>query len=335
MKQFTYAQIPMKILWCLLVLFAIACGASCVPEGSSTQRAHTADNAVEYVDTRQSASPEVIGVDLSERTDWKLEGELKNLRQKTQPIIVDLTWSNVGSGWLKPLHGLQTLRGLCLFGAAGVSDNELQHLDELPNLEFIDLGGCNVTTEGILLLRSSRELKRLGLADVRPPLDDNAIERIVSAWPNLESISLDGSQITDAGLSHLGELRRLRYLNVSRTQIADKGLESLASLSGLTTLHASNTNIGDQGMAHLARITSLEKLDLNFTGITDRGLKEVHSLTNLKRIYFVGTKVTDDGLEYLKPLKTIEFVGPSETISSGALEALKESLPRFKMNKRG
>ena len=88
-------------------------------------------------------------------------------------------------------------------------------------------------------------------------------------------------------------------------------------------------------MVHLGTMTSLEKLELNYTGISDRGLREVHGLTNLKRIYFVGTKVTDDGLEYLKPLKTIQFVGPSENISSGALEALKASLPLFKKNKRG
>ena len=67
----------------------------------------------------------------------------------------------------------------------------------------------------------------------------------------------------------------------------------------------------------------------------DAGLKEVRGLTNLKRIYFVGTKVTDDGLEYLKPLKTIEFVGPSENISSNALKALKQSLPLFEKNNRG
>ncbi len=285
-------------------------------------------------DSRQTAPVEVHRIDLSERTDLHLADDLKKVRQRTTPIMVDLTWSKVDGDLLEHLHGLENLRGLYLFGT-DVSDDELQHLSELPDLQSIDLGGCNVSIEGILRLRSSRKLKRLGLADVRPPLDDKAIKRIVSAWPNLESISLDSSDITDDGLFHVGKLRRLRYLNVSRTQITDKGLVPLAGLCQITTLHANNTKISDEGMVHLGTMTSLEKLDLNFTGISNRGLKEVRGLTNLKGIYFVGTKVTDDGLEYLKPLKTIEFVGPSENISSNALKALKQSLPLFEKNNRG
>ena len=334
MIQLRFADMSMRISGYFLAVCAIASMASCATEDASPQLAQTGAGNTEQGERPQTASREVDRIDLSERSDVKLEDDLKKVRQKTQPIIIDLTWSKVGGDLLKNLYGLKNLQGLYLFGT-DVSDSELQHLGELPNLESIELGGCNVTTEGILHLRSSRKLKRLGLADIRPPLDDNAIERIASVWPNLESISLDSCQITDAGLSHVGNLRRLRYLNVSQTQITDKGLESLVGLSQLTTLHANNTKILDEGMVHLGTMTSLEKLDLNYTGISDRGLREVHGLTNLKRIYFVGTKVTDDGLEYLKPLKTIQFVGPSENISSGALEALKASLPLFKKNKRG
>ena len=324
----------LRISGYFLAVCAIACMASCATEGASPQLARTGAGNAEQRDRRQTASHEVDRIGLSERSDLKLENDLKKVRQSTQPTIIDLTWSRVGGDLLKNLHGLKNLKALYLFGT-DVSDGELQHLDELPNLESIDLGGCNVTTEGILQLRSSRKLKRLGLDDIRPPLNDNDIGRIASAWPNLESISLGSCQITDAGLSHVGNLRRLRYLNVSRTQITDKGLGSLAGLSQLTTLHANNTRILDQGMVHLGAMESLEKLDLNYTGISDRGLREVRGLTNLKRIYFLGTKVTDDGLEYLKPLKTIEFVGPSENISSGALEALKKSLPLFRTHERG
>ena len=310
----------------------------CSAGDAFSQPAQTGAGDAQESRRQLTASREVVEIDLSERGDVSFDVSLKKdlakVRLRTQPIILDLTWSKVGGDLLKNLRGLKYLKGLCLFGT-DVSDCELQHLGELPSLESLDLGACHVTIEGILHLRSSRRLKRLGLADVRPPIDDNAIERIASAWPNLESISLSSSQITDAGLFHVGNLRRLRYLNVSRTQITDMGLKSLADLSQLTTLHVHNTKITDQGMVPLGRMTSLEKLVLSHTGISDRGLREVCGLTSLKRIYFVGTKVTDDGLEHLKPLKTIEFVGPSKNISSGALEGLKDSLPLFKKNKRG
>jgi hypothetical protein len=65
------------------------------------------------------------------------------------------------------------------------------------------------------------------------------------------------------------------------------------------------------------------------------GLREIHRLKHLQRIYFCDTKVTDAGLEYLKPLKTIEYVGLSFNNSPAAVETLKESLPLFKKNKSG
>jgi hypothetical protein len=249
-------------------------------------------------------------------------------------MIIDLTWSDVSGDLLKTLHGQENLRGLILCGN-GVSDTELRHLGELPNLEYINLTAGNVTVEGLLRLGSSRKLKAMQLADVRPRIDDNALEQIVSAWPHLESLCVRSSEITDAGLSHIGKLRHLRHLNVDRTRITGKGLESLTELSELRTLHACETDITDQGMLHLGRIASLEKINVNHTGITDQGLKEIQSLPRLRRIYFVGTEVTDEGLEYLKPLKTINYVGFSGHVSDKAKDELKESLPLFKKNKAG
>ena len=297
---------------------------------ASPPRPHEADNA----DRQPAVARATERWDFSERSDSKLADDIKKARDTSRAISIDLTWSKVGDGLLKHLKGSNELHELNLFGT-DVSDIELRHLRELKHLESIDLGGCKVTTKGILQLRASRKLKRLGLAGIRPPLDDKGIERIVATWPQLESISLDGSRLTNTGLRHIGKLQRLKYLNISRTRIGDGGLESLAGLSRLRTLHTSHTRITDQGMVHLGKLTGIEKLDLNFTGITDKGLIGIRRLKHLKRIYFVGTKVTDDGLEHLKPVKTIEFVGPNEEISDAALKSLKDALPLFKSNKRG
>jgi internalin A len=325
---------PMKHSSYFLAVCAVACAASYATADATPQLAEISAATTEAGGGAPIAWCDLDLVDFSERNDVKLESDLAKLRQKTQPFILDLTWSKVGGDVLGKLRGLKHLRGIYLFGT-DASDRELQHLNELPNLESIDLGGCKVTPAGILHLRASRKLKRLGLADIRPPLDDKGLKRIAFTWPNLELLNLDGCQITDAGLSHVGKLRHLRYLNVSKTRITDKGLKSLARLSRLAILHAKDTNIHDQGMVYLGQLTSLEKLVLNDTGISDRGLKEVRGLTNLKRIYLGGTKVTDDGLQYLKPLKKIEFVGVNEHISAKALEALKEALPLFKNNTHG
>ncbi|MEX2187079.1 MAG: hypothetical protein WD875_09810 [Pirellulales bacterium] len=249
-------------------------------------------------------------------------------------MSIDLTWSKVNGELLERLRGLVTVRELYLFGTE-VDDDDLSHVGDLPNLEAIDLGGCNVTPSGVLHLRSSRQLKHLHLSDFSSPLDEATMEQIATAWPHLQSLSLDGAQIADSAFAHVGKLRQLRYLNICRTQVTDEGLKTLGTLTRLTTLHAGNTKISDLGMDAICSLSTLEKLDLNFTGITDRGLQGIDHLMKLKRIYFVGTEVTDAGLEHLKPLDSLVYIGLSDHNSLAAVEALKEALPLYKANKGG
>jgi hypothetical protein len=286
------------------------------------------------VSRQRTTQPPLAVVDLSEASAEHLPEPFEKLHARTEPFIVDLTWSEVSGDTLGGLRSLKLLRGVYLFGT-DATDGELTQLAGLPQLEAIDLGGCEVSIEGILQLKAARGLKRLGLASVRPPLDDDAIERIVAAFPRLESLSLDEAQLTDAGLVHIGKLTQLHYLNISQTKITDEGLPALIGLTKLRTLHASDNKIHDPGMKSLGQLASLEKLVLNFTNIGDAGLAEVRRLSNLKRIYFAGTRVTDAGLAHLKPLKTLEFVGLNEHITPKAHEALKEALPLYKRNKAG
>lgn len=319
----------------LALILAMLGGSTCgFGHEQWTTESDSTSETQEEADSTDLAQQRVVRFDLSDRHDANLAEALAKVRQSSQPTVVDLTWSNVGGNHLKQLSGLPELRELYLFGT-DVTDRDLRHLGELPNLETIDLGGGKLTPDGILQFRSSRKLKRLFLAGMRPPVSDGMLEQIARAWPGLESLSVDGGRITDEGLAHIGKLSRLHYLNLSGTQVTDRGLERLTGLAHLNTLHLDDTEITDQGMVHLGKVTSLEKLSLNHTGITHRGLKEVQSLKNLKRIYFVGTKVNDAGLEYLKSLKQIEFVVPSYNNSPEAIEELKQSLPLFKKNKTG
>jgi hypothetical protein len=44
---------------------------------------------------------------------------------------------------------------------------------------------------------------------------------------SLETLTLVGTQVTDAGLKELKELRRLRWLDVRATQVTDAGVREL------------------------------------------------------------------------------------------------------------
>ena len=49
----------------------------------------------------------------------------------------------------------------------------------------------------------------------------------VGELTSLETLRLDGTAVTDAGLRHLHGLSRLRYVNLQGTAVTDDGIEKL------------------------------------------------------------------------------------------------------------
>ncbi len=67
-------------------------------------------------------------------------------------------------------------------------------------------------------------------------LDDDGVLEIVRAFPNLESLDVSNTWITDEGLAHLASLANLRQLSLGGTRITSVGLNSLSGLSNLQFL---------------------------------------------------------------------------------------------------
>lgn len=108
------------------------------------------------------------------------------------------------------------------------------------------------------------------------------------------------TNVTDAGLIHLKELRSLRVLGLSDTRISDTGVQHLAGLTSMGSLDLSGTNISDAGLKHLRGMTELYLLDLMDTNITDAGLEHLAVLSNLNLLDLMGTQVTDEGMKKLE-----------------------------------
>jgi len=84
------------------------------------------------------------------------------------------------------------------------------------------------------------------------------------------------------------------------TQVTDAGLKELATLTNLTTLYLGGTDVTDAGLKELAALKNLTTLDLFNTKVTDAGLKELAALKNLTSLYLGGTQVTDAGVKELQ-----------------------------------
>jgi Leucine-rich repeat (LRR) protein len=143
--------------------------------------------------------------------------------------------------------------------------------------------------------------KAVGLSKLETlSLEDTAVTDAglahLAALTNLTSVSLGNSRVTDLGLAHFNGLTKLAALRLNDTQVTDAGLAQLEGLTRLNRLELSNSRVTDAGLAHLAALTKLEILRLDGTHITDAGLANLKGLTGLRSLLVWKTEVTDSGV---------------------------------------
>jgi hypothetical protein len=129
----------------------------------------------------------------------------------------------------------------------------------------------------------------------------------VDYFYNVVAVDLD-DRASDLDLVHVGDLTRLRSLQLSRSRVTDAGLEYLQGLTSLKRLTLRSTGVTDAGLAYLTGMTNLEELRLAQTGCTDAGLAHLSALHRLKILGLARTQVTPSGLARLKAAKSLEQV---------------------------
>lgn len=215
---------------------------------------------------------------------------------------------------LLALASLTELRSLHLRDCWDVS--HVEHLASLSALTRLDLGFCY-------------------------QISDTSMELLCIACPgvqsSLTSLSLVGTRLTTAGLSHLDKLTalqlldlsvmeervtsrtlhglqaltRLRYLGLRgyyRSQHTEPDTEfcvRLASLTSLVSLSvSSNFHMDDTALTLLSqRMTKLKTLDLaRCMNITDEGLQACSQLTAITSLNLAGLKISNHALEHVAKL---------------------------------
>ncbi len=81
----------------------------------------------------------------------------------------------------------------------------------------------------------------------------------------MELISAPFSDVTDAGLAHLGRLKSLESLSLP-TPITDAGLAHLAGLTNLTTLELNGSKLDGSGLKSLRGLVHLRDLRVLLRG---------------------------------------------------------------------
>lgn len=176
-------------------------------------------------------------------------------------------------------------------------------------------------------------------------LDDTALLNLSKGGEGLavvEEINLNGSKVTNGGLTHLAKLPNLRHLDVRNSpvdkdgaaaigaltsleslnldggEMTDEAMQALNPLSQLKQLEISSVRLSPGGWAQLTHHTQLEVLRVNNSNLSDDTMSIIGEIKSLKVLWLNSVPVTDAGMLALKGLDNLEEIYLAQTAVTGA-----------------
>ncbi|WP_084120194.1 c-type cytochrome domain-containing protein [Aquiflexum balticum] len=97
---------------------------------------------------------------------------------------------------------------------------------------------------------------------------DKDLINLQPVFQNITKASFIGSDITDDGFYHLGQMSSLKELYLQQTQINGEGLAQLSKLSNLQLLDLSKTKVNDGNLLNILMLPALQDVYINETLIS-------------------------------------------------------------------
>lgn len=172
----------------------------------------------------------------------------------------------------------------------GVRDSWLRQIDS-RKLSRIVLSNCEITDGGFAALTLNEKMRSVGVSQC--PLTNASLRHISDQCSVIESLSLRGTLVDDAGMKFLRNVS-VKALVLSDTAITDNGIESIAaSQLEARVLCLDGTGITDAGVASLvAGCPKLELLQLNrCPSVTVACLDGLLSHPMLRRVELADTSI--------------------------------------------
>jgi hypothetical protein len=184
----------------------------------------------------------------------------------------------------------------------------------------------------VLVLRNAVDLleldpeKRIGrLILTSEQFNNRAMRRLEGL--SIASLSLEGVNVSNAGLQYLKGVRGLQSLQVWSPAVDDEGLKLIAELRGLESLDLEGTAVQGMGFGYLTALNNLEWLVLGHKTV-DSGIKQLTKLPSLRQLDLRACReLTLDCVETLAQLTNLEIIWLPAQIRTRGKRALREALP--------
>lgn len=253
--------------------------------------------------------------------------QLRDLKSLERLSLSDTKITDAG---VESLAKLKTLKFLNL-DHTRVTDRCFESFAELTSLEALRFYGCkDVKGSGLAYLQLLPNLTELTIA--LSGVDDAGVQ---SMFLPLDPGKVKGGR-SPKRKANRGPLDNLQQLFAHGTLITDASLSSLVQLPKLRVLMIGGPGITDAGMAVVAKMSSLENLQLSGAPITDQGVANIREMNRLQHLSLGGAKITDGSLDHLANLKNLkELRLGNEPVSDAGVEKLQSALPGLKIHRRG
>ena len=158
---------------------------------------------------------------------------------------------NVSDDDLRYLSYFHELKKLLIRDSKKVTDNGLENIRDLISIEFLDLGGTNISIKGLQKLSKLKNVKYLSLDNTN--ITDDDLQILAELFPQLDTLSLSLNRIKGPGIQYLKKLP-LGELYLDKTLISDATVKYFAGFKRCEiSLH--HTKVTEKGKEDILRIT--------------------------------------------------------------------------------
>lgn len=142
------------------------------------------------------------------------------------------------------------------------------------------------------------------------------------------------NKITNAGLARLGNLTKLKGIDLSGTEVTDDGLKILARMPNLIWVYLDGTKVTGPGIAHLNSHQSLRMVELNGCELNQTGYENLIQLPNLGSLGLRNTRTTNADLHLLQENTNLGILRLKDTdVSNDAVHQFQSTHPDCKIER--
>jgi len=228
---------------------------------------------------------------------------------------------------LERLPSLDQITTLKIEGSKRVTDEGVRHLERMPQIEDLELGGygaAGFTDRGLEALQHLPELRRFAMFWQSGVSDAGILH--LSRCDKLEKVDLLGSTIGDGVIHALRAKPRLRHLKTGRL-ITDAGLRMLHELPIFKTWH------GGEPSSDLMSFDAAPNFLMIDGPFTDAGFENLSGLEGLfgLGIFWHASHLTPNALRVLATLPRLGALGCQRELCDDTAMRHIAALPHLRM----